>query len=347
MVALSAGGLAAPRAPSAARPVLWWALLGFGFLMLQLWVFGAWIASADFAPADPGPDAQSLLGTITMWGIAAGFVPLGLAGGLWVLATVLRGRDLSTVQVLMIGCGLCLWQDATVNLLRPVALYNSHYPNMGTWAEHIPWWFSPNGRGNAQPLTFQSALYFVMVPVWVLTAYGVMKGAKRLWPALVGPHLVLIALAVITIAQTGAEVAMVRGEIFAYGGVIRALSLFPGTRWQFPVYGAFLWAVGTVALGCLLYWRDAAGRTPVEAGIERVRAGVLGRNLLRGLAMAGAANLAILTYYLGFMFVSLYSDAWPADFPSYFRNGICGPGTGYPCPAPELPIPGPGVPPAF
>lgn len=332
--------------PARARPVLWWALLGLGFLGLQAYVFGSWIGSGDFRPADPGPDALTPLGAATMWGIAYSYVPLGLLAGLWVLVTFLRGREFSAVQILMIGCGLCLWQDATVNLVRPVALYNTHYPNLGTWAEHIPWWFSPNGRGNAQPLTFQSALYFVMVPFWVLTAQWVMKAARRLWPALVGPQLALIAIAFITVAQTGAEVAMVRGEIFAYGGVIQALSVFPGTRWQFPVYGAFLWALGTVALGCLMYWRDPDGRTLVEAGIERVKAGVFGRNVIRSLAMAGAANLAILIYYLGFMFVSLYSDPWPGDFPSYFRNGICGDGTGYACPAPDLPVPSRWVPPA-
>ncbi|PWR17568.1 spirocyclase AveC family protein [Zavarzinia compransoris] len=332
-------------AAARARPILWWALLGLSFVALQAYIFGSWIGSADFRAADPGPDALTPLGRITMWGLAFSFVPLGALAGLWVLATILRGRDLSTVQIVMIGCGLCLWQDATVNLVRPVALYNTHYPNMGTWAAHIPWWLSPNGSGNAQPLTFQSALYFVMVPVWVYTAYGVMTAAKRLWPALVGPHLVLIAVAFITIAQTGAEVAMVRGEIFAYGGTIHALTVFPGTRWQFPVYGAFLWALGTVALGCLLYWRAGDGRTLVEAGLERVKAGVTGRNILRALAMTGAANLAILLYYLGFMVVSLYSDPWPTDFPSYFRNGICGEGTGYACPAPDLPIPTRTVPP--
>lgn len=341
MTIAAAGGAIGARA----RPVLWWALLGLICLGLQAYVFGGWIGSDDFRPIAPGPDALTPLGEITMWGLAASFPVLGIAGGIWVLTTILRGRELSTVQILMIGCGLCLWQDATVNLVRPVALYNTHYPNLGTWAEHIPWWFSPNGGRNAQPLTFQSALYFVMAPVWVLTAFWVMKGAKRRWPRLVGPHLVLIAVAFITIAQTGAEVAMVRGEIFAYGGVIQALSVFPGTRWQFPVYGAFLWAIGTVALGCLLYWRGENGRTIVEAGIERVNTGVFGRNVLRSLAMAGAANLAILAYYLGFMFVSLYSDPWPTDFPSYFSNGICGPGTGYACPAPDLPIPGRGVPP--
>lgn len=328
-----------------ARPILWWATLGAGFLALQAWVFGSWVLSDSFRPVSPGPDALPLSGQITMWGVAVTFVGAGIAGALWILATLLRGRDLNTVQVLMIGLGLCLWQDATINLVRPVALYNTHYPNLGSWAEFIPWWFSPNGGLNAQPLTFQSSLYFVMVPLWVLTAYWVMKTARRLWPRLVGPHLALIAVAFITIAQTGAEVAMVRGEIFAYGGVIRDLSVFPGTRWQFPVYGAFLWSIGTVALGCLLLWRDERGHTAVEAGLDQLQLGVTGRNILRCLAMAGVANLAIMAYYLSFMFVSLYSDPWPTDFPSYFTNGICGAGTGYACPDPSLPIPGRSVPP--
>lgn len=330
---------AAPAAAARARPVLWWAGLGAGFLALQLYVLASWAGSADFRPVPPGPDPLTPLGTMTMWGVAIIFGGAAVAGLGWILSSLLRGRPLATIQILMVGCGTCLWQDATINLLRPVALYNTHYPNMGSWAEHIPFWFSPNGALNAQPLTFQSSLYFVMIPLWVVTAFGVMKLARRLWPRLVGPQLVLIAMAVITVAQTGAEVAMVRGEIFAYGGVIRDLSVFPGTRWQFPVYGAFLWSIGTVGLGALLFWRDGAGRLAVEQGIERVRAGRLGRDVLRCLAMAGIANLAILTYYLPFMVISLYSDPWPGDFPSYFRNGICGAETGYACPDPALPIP--------
>lgn len=329
-----------------ARPILWWATLGAGFLALQLYILASWILSDDFKPVAPGPDALSPIGTMTMWGVAITFVGAAIGGVAWIGWSLARGRALSTTQILMVGCWTCLWQDATINLLRPVALYNTHYPNMGSWAEHIPFWFSPNGVLNAQPLTFQSSLYLVMIPLWVLTAFWVMKTARRLWPRLVMPQLILIAMAFITVAQTGAEVAMVRGEIFAYGGAIHALSVFPGTRWQFPVYGAFLWSIGTVALGALLLRRDQAGRTAVEQGIERLTLATGASNGLRCLAMAGAANLAILAYYLPFMFVSLYSDPWPTDFPSYFRNGICGAETGYACPDPGLPIPSRRVPPS-
>lgn len=328
-----------------ARPILWWAALGALFAGFQIYLFAAWIGSDQFAPIAPGADPLPESSRLVMQGLWVGFGLSALAGLGWVLATLLRGRRLNLIQLLIIGCGFCLWQDPTVNLLRPVAMYNTHYLNFGSWAEQIPWWFSPNGHRNGQPLAFQSALYPIMVPVWVLTAAAVMAGAKRLWPRLSGPWLALIAVGAITIGQTGAEVAMVRGEIFAYGGVVRAASVFAGTRWQFPVYGAFLWAVGTVAIACLVHWRDAQGQTLVERGIERLRIGTMTANLLRALAMTGAANLAILAYYLSFMFVSLYSDPWPDGFPSYFMNGICGPGTGYACPDPTLPIPGRLVPP--
>ncbi|MDD3444837.1 MAG: spirocyclase AveC family protein [Zavarzinia sp.] len=335
-----------PVSRATTRPILWWAALGAVFAAFQLYLFGAWILSPGFAPVDPGADAITDLGRIVMWGVALSFCSMAAAGLAWILVDLARGRALNIVQLLMIGCAFCLWQDPTVNLLRPVAMYNTHYPNMGSWAEQIPWWFSPNGARNAQPLTFQSALYPVMVPVWVITAWAVMVGARRRWPRLGGPWLALLASAAITIGQTGAEVAMVRGEIFAYGGVIESLTVFPGTRWQFPVYGAFLWSIGTVALACLMFWRDVEGRTVVERGIETLAPGTGTANLLRALAFIGAANLAILAYYLPFQFVSLYSDPWPDVFPSYFLNGVCGEGTGYACPDPVLPVPGPHVPPS-
>ena len=328
-----------------ARPVLWWAALGTLFVGFQIYLFAAWALSPGFAPVDPGPDPLPESSRLVMWGLGLSFGLAALVGFGWIAATVLRGRPLHIVQVLMVGCAFCLWQDPTIDLLRPVAMYNTHYPNLGSWAEHIPWWFSPNGARNAQPLIFQSALYPVMVPIWVLTALAVMAGMRHLFPRLSGPFLVIAALAAITIGQTGAEVAMVRGEIFAYGGVIRAGSVFAGTRWQFPVYGAFLWAVGTVAMACLLFWRDPDGRTMVERGLDRLGLGVQAGNLLRCLAFAGAANLAILAYYLPFQMISLYSDPWPEGFPSYFMNGVCGPGTGYACPDPVLPVPSRHTPP--
>ena len=153
------------------RPILWWASIGAGFAAFQVYLFAAWALSPGFAPIDPGPDTMTEVGTWVMWGVGISFCAMAVLGLAWIVMDLARGRALNIVQLLMIGCAFCLWQDPTVNLLRPVAMYNTHYPNMGSWAEHIPWWFSPNGARNAQPLTFQSALYPVMVPIWVLTGY--------------------------------------------------------------------------------------------------------------------------------------------------------------------------------
>jgi hypothetical protein len=102
-----------------------------------------------------------------------------------------------------------------------------------------------------------------------------------------------------------------------------------------------LMAVLWTGWACLRYFRNDRGETIAECGLDRLHLSQKGRLGVRFLALVGACNVVIFaTYNLPMALAGLYSDPWPTDITSrsYFTNGICGPGTTYACPGPEVPI---------
>src|ERR1700756_6065212 len=85
-----------PSAPGRrARPVLWWAALGAAAVAMQLYVYGRWVTSRDFAPTptgpDPGPHDVLLKAGILQGTFAAGAVAtIG-----WVVWRCARERHLT------------------------------------------------------------------------------------------------------------------------------------------------------------------------------------------------------------------------------------------------------------
>ena len=76
----------------------------------------------------------------------------------------------------------------------------------------------------------------------------------------------------------------------------------------------------------------------VERGVDRLKS-VRGQTLLRILAVGGFINVAYLTYSIIYLLTTFQIDAWPANYPSHIRNGLCGKGTEYECPGPDVHIP--------
>lgn len=323
---------------STTRPVYWWATVGALCLLFQFYVLGAWIMSDKFVPSDPGPDQMNGFGVIMEWFICGAWVVMGIGGLAWILRTLLRGERLKVPQVMMLALWTCNWQDPLINAWRPTFLYNMHYWNRGSWSELVPGWLSPNGSKMPEPLLWNVGCYITMVGVGAFVAQWAMRKVQRRWPGLSAMQLIGVGFLAFAVMDTLQEFAMVQGEVFAYGGVIRRFALFAGTRYQFPVFEGFLWSIGTTACAALMFFRDRNGRMLVERGIDDLRLSTGKENVLRVLAVAGFANPALFLYIVIQLFASLYIDAVPADLPSYFINGICGAGTHYPCPAPDVPI---------
>jgi hypothetical protein len=125
--------------------------------------------------------------------------------------------------------------------------------------------------------------------------------------------------------------------LFAYSGVIRELSIWPGKTYQFPIYEGVIVGVFCSIIGMIRYTRDDKGYSVIERGSDQVR--VTGRKLtvIRALAWIGLANTMFVILNVGYNWIGLYADTTP-KYPSYMLNGICGPDTDVECPAPGVPI---------
>jgi hypothetical protein len=47
----------------------------------------------------------------------------------------------------------------------------------------------------------------------------------------------------------------------------------------------------------------------------------------------------MLVYFIPIIALTPYADAVPDGYPTYLTNGMCGEGTEYACPGPNVPIP--------
>lgn len=321
-----------------ARPIVFWAVVGAGFVVLAIYIFTSWILSDDFQRIETGADE---LGSVTkFWVDFFQILSLVAAAAIVVICVrqCLRERRITFDTMLVIAWISVYWQDPIINYIRTGFFYNSEFINFGSWTEHIPGWMSPNGALLPEPIAFVGALYVWLGPAASLLTYWVMRRAKARWPRLGNVGLVVTAWLVMVALDLFCELIWVRTEMYAYSGTVHGLSIWGGEKYQFPIYESVLWPMMWTAMGALKYFRDDKGHTVVERGVERVRA-VRWRTPLRVLAIIGFANVAMLTYNIAFQSFVLHNDKTPSGYPTYLRNGMCGEGTKYACNGPEIPIP--------
>lgn len=332
--------MAPPLHASSARPVVAWAVAGAGFWILEITVFARWMLSDDFRPVDPGPDPVPWITTR----LATLFQVLNVAVGLacigWAVRRCWRERRVDTTLLFVLAWWSCLWQDALANYFRLTFTYNSHMVNMGSWYRFIPGWVQPNMQNFAEPLVFIVGCYVSWVPLQCLFCAWLMRKAKTRWPRTGTAGLLAVGFVAMLAADFLFEGLWVRTGLYSFSGAVRSWSLWGGTVHQFPIYNALLWAPVMVAGGALYYFRDDRGQVAVERGAETLRHPAT-RHLLRFLAISAYFNVLMIVYAVAMGVISFSMDATP-PLPSYLANGICGKGTGYPCPAPNLPVPLPG-----
>jgi hypothetical protein len=87
----------------------------------------------------------------------------------------------------------------------------------------------------------------------------------------------------------------------------------------------------------LFFLKDDRGRVFVERGLDRVAATGWRRTAVSALAVVGFATAAQAAYGIISAPLGFYVGRQP-DIPSYLRNGACGEGTPYRCPAPDVPV---------
>ncbi|HSV46832.1 MAG TPA: spirocyclase AveC family protein, partial [Ramlibacter sp.] len=319
------------------EPIHWWAGIGALLLLLQIYIYGAWLMSDKFVPTDPGPDplpGYSAIGLRIFEGVAV----LALIGTvIYFVRTIWRDRTLAPIQLLMLGWLLTYWQDPWLNMLRPTFTYNAHLLNYGSWSEFIPGWLSPHGSRVPEPLLINLSAYVFQLPLSTLIGWWAMRRAKASFPQLGNFRLFLCALAAMMVVDLFSEILATRVVHYDAWPGAWGPKLWDGEFYQIPLYEMLFFPLALASCSALYFFRDDRGRMLVERGVDRVEGGNFKRNVLRVLAVATFANLANGVYIFIMAGMSLYSDPWPV-MPSYLRNNVCGKGTAYECPGPDVPV---------
>lgn len=335
----SAASLTHGMAHEAPRIVLWFAAFGAAVLAVALWSMGSWILSSDFHPTPLGPDADQVpaFTLVLIRVVEACGVVLTLWAVWYCWRTSRREGRLSLEAVIAIAWSLQYWQDPMIQWIRPMFFYNVHFVNMSNWSGHIPGWVNPTSHGYPSPLLFQGLMYPYLPLMLTLAFAWCMRKAKQLRPHWGVTQLILVAFAVAAVYDALMEVIFVRTGMYAYPNAVYALTVWPGTTYQFPLYEAFFWALVSSSTAIAYYFRDDRGYTIVDRGIDRVKS-VRWHSPIRVLAMFGFVTIPFSIYNVFMILFSLHGDPTP-EFPSWLRNGACGAGTPYECPTPWSVIP--------
>jgi hypothetical protein len=329
----------APTETGARRPyAVWvWATLGVGFLLLQAWVWGSFLAS--------GPEQLTRYrdSSLPSWKWARVFEVIQVG---WLVATltvvgreVRRERRMTRNAMLVVAFASVVWIDPLLNYLRPGFYFTSNYVNVESWVSHIPGQLAPYSELTPVPWVWVIGTYVGMFLPVALTTAGIMRRAKARFPRARLPHLMGIAWLVTAPVDLVFELFALRTGTFAYPAAWHNWSIWGGETYQFPLIELVAAPGFWVACATLIYCTDPRGYSPVERGAEamgsprRVTAA-------RQLALIGFANVMFIALPLGITQIGpAYTDPFPEGYPAHLHGGWCGDDG-----QPYGPCPGPGVP---
>jgi hypothetical protein len=328
--------------PRPARAVLWWASLGAAALVLQAWIYGAWVASDDFRAVTIGRSEVPGHEKVWAWILQGLFTAGALAAVAFVVRTCVRQRRLSLEAKIMLAWWAVIWMDPSANYFRPQYFFNSYYVNLGSWGAHIPGWVSREGGNLPFPFMIDFASYTASVLATVAGAH-LMRKVRERRPQTGTVGVVLVAWAFLSLVVFGVEDLLIRAGWLVWNG-IPGVTLWSHSRMAIPLTEVLVWGATQTAMATLFFLKDDRGRVLVERGLDRVAVTGWRRTLVSALAVIGFATAAQAAYGIISAPLGFYVGRQP-DIPSYLRNGACGDGTPYRCPAPDVPVLLPDTPP--
>ena len=329
--------------PKKTRPVVWWAVIGAGFLLFAAYLIAAWLIHGDIhrVPSGPTPlpEWMKIALSAQQWGLAA--IALCLIYFKAIRPRMQTGR-MSFDGLLILSFGLMWWSDPFYSYFQQGFSYNAYFVNLGSWISEAPGWMAPHGDRIPQPLIWLPGVYICAFFAMTLIATAIMRKSRELYPQISAPTVWLIAFVPMVVAGTAWEAAFMALGSHHYGSGIEGLTLNHGEYYQFPVYQGITASLLYTSWAALRFFRDDQGRSVVERGIDRVRAGAVVKGWLRFFAISGAVTtIFFVAYHLPNSIFSLEGSAWPPSIQerSYFSGSLCGPGTDIACPAPDVPVP--------
>ena len=321
------------------------ATVGAVWALYLAYVFGSWLLSDHFAPTDPGPDP---LPDHSFWFIRL-FEAWMCILAVWMIwetwVKPLRRDGEPGTDGILCTAWVTLWMhDIFLNWTVHVFTYNAHAVNFGNWTQQVPGWVSPRSNLVPEPIMAMGLTYFGLTTLACWGCIRVMELTKARWPSVSNFKLVLVGLGMGMFLDWAGEHTFVAFGLMAYLSTVPSLTLFAGELYQFPLYEAFFFGGVIGFTGVFAYFKDDKGHTWAERGIDKLEVARVKpvKTFVRWLAMVGVfQTVARFGYTMPMQLFCINGAAYPDDVPSYFMNGICGPGTPAACASPEVPMPRP------
>lgn len=300
-----------------------WALAGVAWVAFAAQAWGRWIlSSTQFKPAPIlGPDhfSDSLLVVLRI--IEAASVGIA-AATVWVflIAPLRSTRRLQLDGMIVIGALLACAIDPLINYFHYTFAWNAHALNMGSWLA-----FFPNSTG---PTRYGEGLVW-FIPQYLYLGIGlaaiqcrIILALRRRRPQISNVVAFTIAALAIFLVDLAIEQLFIRTEVYAFPRTIKALTLWPGREYQFPIYESIfvaLYAAGFTALRMSAH-DNPDGRSFVERGVDRIRPA--SRTAVSMLAVTGfCAFWAAAAYFIPWSWLSVNADSINHNIPSYMQPG--------------------------
>jgi Spirocyclase AveC-like len=315
-------GPPARQANQRAGGVTLWAAVGVLWVAFVAQALGGWMANGkEFSPAPIfGPDEFG--------GTELALLRLIEIGSLCVAATTIwvflirpwvRERRLGLDGMIVIGALLASAIDPLINYFHYTFAWNAHALNMGSWLDGFP--MAQGSSRYAEGVAWAVPQYLYLGIGLAAIECRIIERLRERNPSISNVRSFAVASALIFLLDVAIEQLFVRTHIYAYPRTWEALTLWPGSEYQFPVYESVfvaIYAVGFTALR--MSARDSSdGLSFVERGIHRIRASA--RTPVRLLAVIGfCAVWAALAYFVPWSWMSNNPDSL-VDPPSYMLPG--------------------------
>lgn len=315
-----------------------WAALGLLSLIVVAVGWTRWVLSGPSA-APVGPDEftswKLVLIKVFEWSTFA-LVPFFL----WrfLIRPTWRARSLTFDGMLMIALITLWFYDPLDNYFNLSFAYNAHFIQLGTWAPFIPGYKYVSGY--PEPLLLAGGMYVWLCFSFSLVGCAFLRRLQAWRPNMSKAGLIASSVTGCAAIVFVVETVFIRTEIWGYPGASRFLTLWPGTRYQYPLLNPILAGLVFTVLVALRYFKDDHGRSFAERGVESLPISSRLRKTVSLLAIVGCTHVGFLVgYYMPYSWtIALRADTLPA-LPSYMRAGMCGAGTDYACPSRYVPIP--------
>jgi hypothetical protein len=317
--------LARPRA--GARMVTFWSSVGLLLIAFEGYTLLTWVTGPHFVATNPGSDTISSTTLSYYFWLQVVITGLAAAGvWYWIVRPWIRNGQLTTDGMMAISCWSLVFYDCSMNYTSSTVLYNSYLFNRGSWTLGSWWsWNSPNGNLLPEPLFLTCPGYLCLVFAQVLIICAVLRKVQTKWPSLGLLGILFLIVIGMTIVDSCIEIFLLSTGLYAYPGGIRALTLFAGHTYQFPLSEGFTFGgLGVGALTALRFFRNDKGQTWVERGIDSLKVGKASAQWLKFLAIFGYCHLTFIALFvIPNQWLALHSDPYPDGYPSYMINGLC------------------------